>query len=857
MESIKAGISKGEPSAAAWSRLRRLILGLAVAAVFSAIGIGVWDTVRARAESLRHAIEQTERGLNAVEGLIDHLFGDVDAALIALVDDLSAWRPIGAIEIERLLTNRAGHLPALAGVVLIDAERRVTGRSGDAGRVFADAALDAVFRAHAENPDIGLMIGTKTKSVVGSAFLVPVSRQVFAPGGAFGGVLVALIEASYLESFFAYLARAGDAFALHHQDGQVVARFPAPEIVTGAAPSPSEIRFRRDAVGGGRFENFHFSTNGTIRLGAWRALERWPLVVMASRDQAEILRDWRDEALRRWSVFAVATAVIAILAFLVYREARRSDFAESELAAKSRRLDIALDAMAQGFAVYDAEARLVIGNRRYAELYGLPDELLRPGTPLRRIMEWSVAAGNYAPDVAGDVVEARLARFAAAMAEARIVRLADGRSIEHYRRPLPEGGEVSIFTDVTERERAATALAESRELLQAIVEGAPVLLVLKDLDLRYRLVNRRAAEWSRLKPEDMVGRTGSEIFGPSALRSEELDREVLATGRSSELIETAPIQGPESAVWLMQKVPVRDRTGRVIGVVSASIDITDRKRAETALLASEAKFRRLLEESHIAIVIHRDFKPVFANQAYAGIFGFATTQDVLASADLLAAHLPEKRDLLRLDRARRLAAGERSWAEEHEVQTVAGRRFWINTHISIIEWDGQPATLSFVTDVTARRLAESLAEESRRLVQAVIDALPAGVTVKDKDLRYRLANRYALAANEVAGDVIGKSMDEAGFAPVNEIMAAEDRDVLSSGRARPYAERAVTYPSGRTMTWWYTKVPLLDAQGEATGVITVSLDITDLKVSQREVERTRSLLQQVIDQTPASISVKG
>ncbi|MBM3557152.1 MAG: PAS domain-containing protein, partial [Alphaproteobacteria bacterium] len=472
-----------------WSRLRGLVLGLAVVAVLVSLGTAIWESLHERAETVSNTIERTERGLRAIEGLIDHVFGAIDATLIRLIDDLSYARPADAGEIERLLTSRSGNLPGLVGVVLIDAEKRVIGRVGDAGSLAADATLDAVFHAHAANSDIGLMIGAKARSGAGSAFVVPLSRRVFAAGGAFGGVLVALIDASHIESYFGYLVRGGDIIALYRDDGRLVARFPAPEAVTGAAPAVAELPFDRNLTrdGRARFEGFRSSTDGTTRLGAWLALEKLPLVVMASRDQAEILRSWRDETFRRWSVFAVAIAVIAVLAFLVYREARRSDLAEADLAAKNRRLDIALDAMAQGFAVFDAEARLVLGNRRYAEIYGLPDELLRPGTPLRRIMEWSVAAGNYAPDIAGDVVEARLAQFTAAIAEARVVRLADGRSIEHYRRPLPEGGEVSVFTDVTERERAATALAESRELLQAIVEGAPVLLVLKDLDLRYRL----------------------------------------------------------------------------------------------------------------------------------------------------------------------------------------------------------------------------------------------------------------------------------------------------------------------------------------------------------------------------------
>jgi PAS domain-containing protein len=68
-------------------------------------------------------------------------------------------------------------------------------------------------------------------------------------------------------------------------------------------------------------------------------------------------------------------------------------------------LDTALNNMAQGLAMFDAELRLVVANRRYAEIYGLEPADLRPGTPLRELMERRIARDEHAAKTLDDMVK--------------------------------------------------------------------------------------------------------------------------------------------------------------------------------------------------------------------------------------------------------------------------------------------------------------------------------------------------------------------------------------------------------------------------------------------------------------------
>lgn len=111
----------------------------------------------------------------------------------------------------------------------------------------------------------------------------------------------------------------------------------------------------------------------------------------------------------------------------------------------------ALDNMSEGLVMYDEQERLVMCNRRYAEIYRLPPELARVGTPFAALLAYWSDIGLL------DGADNRRKRTAAAVTEgpSRIeLALRDGRIIELNERPLPEGGWVATHEDITERRRA-------------------------------------------------------------------------------------------------------------------------------------------------------------------------------------------------------------------------------------------------------------------------------------------------------------------------------------------------------------------------------------------------------------------
>ena len=130
------------------------------------------------------------------------------------------------------------------------------------------------------------------------------------------------------------------------------------------------------------------------------------------------------------------------------------------LARQNVLFDAALNNMLQGLCMFDDHQRLIVVNRRYLDMYGFSPQVVKPGITLREIMEYSVALGNYTHD---DGVRALAERPSQAAKREQVVtlqRLRDGRVIAVMHSPLPNGGSVATYEDVTQRERSEATLRD-------------------------------------------------------------------------------------------------------------------------------------------------------------------------------------------------------------------------------------------------------------------------------------------------------------------------------------------------------------------------------------------------------------
>jgi signal transduction histidine kinase/Na+/proline symporter/CheY-like chemotaxis protein len=149
--------------------------------------------------------------------------------------------------------------------------------------------------------------------------------------------------------------------------------------------------------------------------------------------------------------------------------------ASQDLRFNQRLLEAALENMSQGISVVDADLRLVAWNRRYAQLFGYPAGLLQVGMPIAEASAWAmrhVAEMN----ASRDALDRRLAHMRAGTPHLSERVFPDGSIVEIRGNPMPGGGFVATFTDVTAFREAETGLMRVNETLEQRVVERTILL---------------------------------------------------------------------------------------------------------------------------------------------------------------------------------------------------------------------------------------------------------------------------------------------------------------------------------------------------------------------------------------------
>ena len=134
---------------------------------------------------------------------------------------------------------------------------------------------------------------------------------------------------------------------------------------------------------------------------------------------------------------------------------------EADLAVQNLRFEAAIENMDRGLSMYDANANLIVANKSYAELYGLPYNLMEPGKNFKDITDYLRSSGTVNPEILEVATTDALSVSDLRRPFDRTWRLANGRMIFYSTIPLETGGWVSIHHDITEQNLAAQQLAES------------------------------------------------------------------------------------------------------------------------------------------------------------------------------------------------------------------------------------------------------------------------------------------------------------------------------------------------------------------------------------------------------------
>ena len=126
----------------------------------------------------------------------------------------------------------------------------------------------------------------------------------------------------------------------------------------------------------------------------------------------------------------------------------------AEQKAENLRFHTAIDNISQGVCFFDGRQRLIVCNRRYAEMYHLTQDLVRPGTTLREIVDFRFSSGCSPEMTRGDYLAWRRTISISNERSDTVVTLRNGKTFAIHHQPMPDGGWVATHEDITERKRA-------------------------------------------------------------------------------------------------------------------------------------------------------------------------------------------------------------------------------------------------------------------------------------------------------------------------------------------------------------------------------------------------------------------
>ena len=415
----------------------------------------------------------------------------------------------------------------------------------------------------------------------------------------------------------------------------------------------------------------------------------------------------------------------------------------AELETKLQRYQKAFDAISQGVAFFDHEQRLIMGNRRYAEIYRLTPDQIPPTSTLREITERRAAVG--ACPMAVDDYIAYVASINAKREDRDwSIRLDDGRSINVRYRPMADGGWISIHEDATDL-REKRLLIEERISQQSLIDVVPDNLWVKDVESRFVVANRATAlRMGHASPQELIGKSDLELCPWETAQKYLADeREVIESGRPMIDSEEYVLAPDGAKVWIATtKAPLRNERGEVVGIIGVSRDVTRRRLAD-ALREGQAEILQMIVGGASAEIVLEELVHLVESQSNGTVVAIVPLADKgrklrrsvtslaeieVQSGQLLAGPLGEtvrRGDLVIVPDI----ASDPAWAEQRERIGALGLRACWST--PIMSQGGEPLGVLAVFAHSAREPKEAeikLAQVAAQLAAIAIGRSSAKAT---------------------------------------------------------------------------------------------------------------------------------
>jgi len=404
----------------------------------------------------------------------------------------------------------------------------------------------------------------------------------------------------------------------------------------------------------------------------------------------------------------------------------------------------------------------------------------------------------------------------------------------------------NISLDITERKKGETALKESEERYRALFDRSPDLVYVRDLKGNFIDANPASLSLLGYRREDILTLNFASLLDPAQFpKTIQILKELTETGFQKEPSEFKLKRRDGKYLYVETQESVIYRNGRPHSVQGVGRDVTGRKKADMALKENEAKYRLLVETTTEVILVVQDLKIKFFNSRAVDLTGY--TCDELN--DMPFANLVYTDDLEKLaDQHQRRLRGE-PFERVYPFRYVlkGGKVGWAEISTALIDWEGRPATLSVLSDVTERKRSEEALQESEEKYRSLVENINDVFYTLDTqgNITYVSPVVERLSKYKIS-DLIGKPFIPLVY-PDDLPALLESFERTVSGQLEPWEFRILD-KDGRIIFVRSSSRPTYK-DGEMVGVTALITDITERKKAEEALKASEERYRFITDNT--------
>jgi diguanylate cyclase (GGDEF)-like protein len=447
--------------------------------------VGAWIVEDLRADHVEHSRQEMMNLSFVLATALDRELQGVDLLALSLIEHMRQLgidspdafdQQMKPLEVHQDLARRIAGLPHIAALSLHDRNGALLNFSGSwpaPGWIdFRDRDFIRVLLA----PDPPkTVISEPLLSKTTGKWTIYFSRRFEASDGTLIGIVVSSIAGEYFEQFFSKLVLDDDdTFSLYRSDGMLLVHHPHADPKIGTSFAQSDYYNRMLDVLDHDIARMTSNIDGKDRLVAGHSVAHYPLIVTVSDTVDAVLETWRNEARAFAAVIAFLELVIAMTVLLAVRHLRAYELLQAAETAQARaeerergastlerqaqRFDMALNNMRQGLLMFDHAGQLLVVNRRFCDMLGIPVGALAPGMSYDELTERVVATGDVTAEDMRGIREHRAELARHKQNATATWELASGRAFITTFQPMADGW-LTTFEEITERRRTEARIA--------------------------------------------------------------------------------------------------------------------------------------------------------------------------------------------------------------------------------------------------------------------------------------------------------------------------------------------------------------------------------------------------------------